>query len=76
MKLNFAALFALFVIVFIWSALSPIWLPVVSFLQWVVGFACEALLFFLSSPILLILGLGLAVLGLLLRETIPGLKGL
>ncbi|MGB9072889.1 MAG: hypothetical protein WCC22_09470 [Terriglobales bacterium] len=75
-KPNFAALFALSVVVFIWSVLSPIWLPlvawVVSFLLPVFWFVCEVLLVLAS---LLIFGLVLAVISLLMGGTIPSSRG-
>jgi uncharacterized membrane protein len=79
-RLNFAALFALSVVIFIWIViwivLSPILLPVaacvVSFLQPAFWFLC-ALLLVLNG--VLMFGFGLAVVGLLLGGTIPRFKG-
>jgi len=74
--LNFGALFALSLAVFIWSVLSPIWLPLVawlvSFLLPVVWFVCKALLVIGSF---LICGFALAAISLLLSGTIPSSKG-
>jgi hypothetical protein len=71
-KPNFAALFALAVVVFIWIELSPIWLPPVSwfvaFLEPVFSFLCEI---FAALAGVLLFGFALAVLGLLLGGTIP-----
>jgi hypothetical protein len=75
-RLNFAALVALSALVFIWTVLSPIWLPlvawVVSFLLPVFGFVCKVLLVLTS---LLIFGFALAVISLLLGGTIPSSRG-
>jgi len=71
-RLNFAALFALFAIIFIWVVLRPIWLPLVtwtvSFLLPIFGIVCLALLVFAS---VLIFGFALAVIGLLLGGRLP-----
>jgi len=71
-KPNFAALFALSLVVFIWVELSPIWLPpvswLISFLAPIFWFLCKV---FVALAGVLLGGFALAVLGLSLGGTIP-----
>lgn len=69
---NFAVLFALGLVAFIWFELSPLWLPPVS---WLISFLLPVF-WFLCGVVVIVAGvlLGafvLAVVGLLLGGTIP-----
>jgi len=70
---NFAALLACSVAAFVWFELSPIWLPIIS---WLIAFLAP--IFWLLCAVVVALAVvvlcafGLALLGLLLGGTIPG----
>ena len=72
LKLNFPALFSLFVLFLIWTALSSVWLPaiawLISLLQPVVWFLGEILL---GLGLVLMFGFALAAVVLLLAGVIP-----
>ena len=69
---NFAALFVLSVVAFIWFELSPIWLPpvwwLISSLAPIFWFLCKV---FVALAGVLLGAFGLALVGLLLGGTIP-----
>ena len=69
---NFAAWFVLAVVVFIWVELSPIWLPpvsrLISFLAPIFWFFCGVVV---ALAGVLLVGFGLAMVGLLLGGTTP-----
>ena len=73
---NFAALFVLSVVVFIWYELSPIWLPpvawLISLLAPIFWFLCKV---FLALAGMLIFTFALVVIALLLSGAVPSSKG-
>ena len=73
---NFAALFVLAVVVFIWWELSPIWLPLaswlISLLAPIFWFLCQV---FVAVAGVLMFSFALVVIALLLSGAIPNYKG-
>ncbi len=69
---NFSALFVVAMVVFIWTELSPLWLPLAS---WVISFLEPALLFLWTASAIFVcvalIGFIVAVLGMLIGGTIP-----